>query len=247
MAADYQDLPFAEAVTALGLDRTFASRTTLRPYEPAEQAVARIEADAALLKVMERAVPDWREAERRKRQRSWVVRHYAGDAALAGPVDLDGGLGRDDLAGIVIDGALAIAGSLTSWEPDSRAHFIVVRGSLSCDNLVMAGGDVIVDEDVTASGIVAVIGGDAWLDVGGDVTARTFIMDSDGWAQVGGEIRARGWTRSENASLPVRRSDWPREIRLEFRDEFLDEDGYPLDHFALYQALIEGRDILRDR
>jgi hypothetical protein len=247
MVADYQDLPFAEAVSTLGLDKVFSARATLRPYEPAEQAIARIEADPVVLRVMERTVPTWRDSERRKRQRPWVVRHYAGDAAMTGPVDLDGDLGRDDLAGIVVDGDLTIAGLLVSWEPDTRASFIVVRGCLRCEGLLVANADVIVGGNLTASRLVAITDGHAWLDVGGNVAAPLFIMDSDGFSRVRGQIHAKGWSRSHNAQFKMRKSDWPKEIRPEFREEFLDEDGYPHDHPELYQAILEGRDILRVR
>lgn len=244
--ADYQDIPFAEAVGALGLDKTFAARTTLWPYEPADQAIARMEADARLLKVMDRANPAWRDNERRRRQRGWVVRHYAKGGSVAGTLDLDGGLGRDDIAGIVADGDLTVAGPVVNWE-DTTVPFLVVRGNLACDHMMIAGTDVIVSGDVTASGLVVVTDGDAWLDISGGVTARLFVMDSDGWARVGGPIAAKGWSRSLNADLKLRKSDWPKEIKPAFREEFLDEDGYPLDHPALYQALIDGRDILRGR
>jgi hypothetical protein len=242
---EFRDIPFAEGVLALGLEAQFDGRTTLWTYDTAEQAIARIEADTRLKAAIESSNADWREFERRKVRHPWVIRHYPTHAVVAGGMDLDDGLGRDYLAGLVVDGDLEIFGSLINWEPDTAPPFIVVRGSLHCESLIVSGSDMAVQDHVTAANLVAVTDNHGQLDVGGNVIARYFIMGGDGWSRVGGSIRAAGWNSSLNAQLPLRRSDWPHEIRREFRNEFLDEGGYLKSFVAPYQALLDGRDILR--
>lgn len=245
MPDQHTDIPVAEAIGALGLDRHFDGRTTLWPFDTAAQAIARIEADPAMKAAMERAVPDWREAERRKHRRSWVVRHYPTHAVVAGTLDLDDVADSDSLAGIVVDGDLEIFGSLINREPDTVMPFVVVRGCLHCDNFMVAGADVTVAGHVAAANLVAITDNHARVDIGGDVTARLFIMDSDGWSRVRGAVHGHAWSQSGNAELPVRKSNWRAEIRPEHRDGLLDENGEPFDRFALYEALLAGVDLIR--
>ncbi|WP_439574311.1 hypothetical protein [Phreatobacter sp.] len=247
MTDQYTDIPAAVAVAALGLDRHFDGRTTLWPFDTADQAVARIEADPAMKAAIARSVPDWREAERRKHRRPWVIRHYPTHAVVAGTLDLDAMADSDTLAGIVVDGDLEIFGSLINREPDTVVPFVVVRGCLHCDNLLVAGSDVTVAEHAAVTNLVAITDNQAWVDIGGDVTSRLFIMDSDGFARVGGAVHGHGWSRSRNAELPVRQSDWSAEIRPAYRDAFLDADGEPSDRFALFEALMDGRDLIGTR
>jgi hypothetical protein len=174
------------------------------------------------------------------------VRHYTTDAILPGDVDFDALMGQN-IAGIVVDGDLEVTGDILNWEIDTTAAFLWVRGNLRCRNIVFGSMDLVVQDHVTAAGLMVVPYDHGYLSIAGDVDADRVIIDDDGSATIGGMVGAKGWTSSPKSSAEIRRSDWIHEIRPEFRDEFFDSQGYMKclnGNADLVKALLAGRDIL---
>jgi hypothetical protein len=175
------------------------------------------------------------------------VRHY-GNAVIAGDLDMDELLNESDVAGIVVDGDLELDGSIVNWEIDTTAAFLWVRGNLRCSDIIFGSMDLVVSRNVTASNLIVATYNHGHLLIGGDVHAKTVIIDDDGPSTIDGKIHSSGWNASQNADVKLRRSDWIREVKPEFRDEFFDEEGgvkCGSGNVDLVKALLAGRDILR--
>lgn len=176
------------------------------------------------------------------------VRHYDNDAVIAGDLDMDQLLNENDVAGIVVDGDLELKGSVINWEIDTSAAFLWVRGNLRCHNIIFGCMDLVVSRNVTASNLIVATYNHGHLLIGGDVYAKTVVIDDDGPTTIDGKIYACGWNASQNADVQLRRSNWIREVKPEFRDEFFDEEGgikCGSGNVDLVKALLTGRDILR--
>lgn len=248
MSDPFSLVPLREAVTSLGLDRHFNNRTTLHQFVTADDRIAEVEANPERFTRIDVHSDTWRDSFRRMYPARYDVRHYANHAVLAGDLGMDA-LAGQEIAGIVVDGDLELNGSIMNWEIDTSAAFLWVRGNLHCRDIVFGCMDLVVDGNVTAAGLIVVTYNHGHLLIKGDVRADRVIIDDDGPSTIGGHVIARGWNASPNASVDMRSSEWIKEIRPEFRDEFFGaDDGFTCDNgnVDLVKALLAGRDILRD-
>ena len=248
MADDYTLVPLPDARASLGLEAHYRGLTTLDTYVTAEQRIAQMENIPEELARCEAQNPAWRDVVRRQLPGQYYVRHYGNHAVAAGDLDMDR-LPGEDIAGIVVDGDLELNGSILNWEIDTNAAFLLVRCSLHCHNIVFGCMDLAVEQNVTASGLIVVTYNHGILHIRGDVTADRVIIDDDGASRIDGKVYAKGWNASHNAEVKLRRSEWIKEIRPEFRDEFFepDEDCPKCGNgnVDLVKALLAGRDILK--
>lgn len=247
MSDQFSLMPLRAAIAPLGLDRHFENRTTLDQFVTADDRIAEIEANRAAYTRIDFSTDIWRDNLRRRLPAAFAVRHYAGDAAVAGDLDMDALVG-EEIAGIVVDGDLHLDGSIFNWEIDTTAAFLWVRGNLHVKNIVFGCMDLVVSRHVHASGLIVATYNHGHMDISGDVHADRVIIDDDGPSIIGGRVVAKGWTASLNAEVALRTSDWIEEIKPEFRDEFFDADGDKRcgnGNVDLVKALLAGRDILK--
>lgn len=247
MAGQFTLVPLREAMTSLGLGRHFENRTTLDEFRTADDRIAEFESNDALLKQIESRNPAWRESIRQNTPPHYFVRYYANHAVEAGDIDMDRLVGQD-IAGIVIDGDFELHGSIENWEIDTTAAFLWVHGNLHCRNIIFGSMDLVVERNVSASGLIVATYNHGHLLINGDVHADRVIIDDDGPSVIGGRVFAKGWNSSQNAEVDLRMSEWIREVRPEFRDEFFRENGFfrcGNGNVDLVKALLAGRNILR--
>jgi hypothetical protein len=238
-------IPFPEAVKELDLESHFANRMFHQYYEPADDAIARIEAKPDLQADIERTNPDWREGVRRRHPMRYV-RYYAGNGTIADDIDLDELFCNENVAGIVLDGDLTIEGTIFNWEIDTRATFLVVGGSLTCQNIVAGCADIVVRRDAHVANAVVATYNHGRLEICGDAYAECFIVD-DHHTYVGRDVHGYGWNAG-HGDVDLPESDWIDEVRPEFKSEFFKDNGYmkcPNGNVDLVKALLAGRAILR--
>ena len=123
-----------------------------------------------------------------------------------------------------------------------------MRGNLLCTNIVFGSMDLVVGGSVTAANLIIASYNHGRLVIEGDVSAKYVVIDDDGSSVIRGKVDARGWNASQNAKVKLRRSEWIKEIKPKFRDEFFDDEGdmkCDNGNVDLAKALLEGRDILR--
>ena len=176
-----------------------------------------------------------------------VVRHYAEDATIEGDLDLDA-LFWDGVAGIWAERDLIVNGSIFNWEIDTPACFLAIGRDLTCKNLVASSADIRIRRDVKVDGLISSTYNHGHLEVSRDAYAKFLIVD-DHTTIVGGKARTRGWKDADFVEIALPVSSWIKEIRPEFRDEFFRPDGGMIcdnGNVELVQAILAGRDILRD-
>src|SRR5262249_15062811 len=156
------------------------------------ERIAQMESNPQQLARCEARSASWRDDVRRMIPHEYFVRHYDNHAAVSGDLDMDR-LPGNDIAGVVVDGDLELNGSILNWEIDTSAAFLWVRGSLHCHNIVFGCMDMVVDDNVSAAGLVVVSYNHGHLWVGRDIDAKRLIIDSDGSPYVGGRVFAKGW------------------------------------------------------
>ena len=174
------------------------------------------------------------------------VRHYAGNAAIEGDIDLDR-LCWDGVSGIWVEGDLTVNGTIFNWEIDTRACFLAIGRDLHCKNLVVSSADIRIARDLRVDGLVSSTYNHGYLEVGRNAHARHIIID-DHTTIVRDKVEARGWKEANNAKIALPDSSWIDEIRPEFRAEFFKPDGDMIcgnGNVDLVQAVLEGREILR--
>ena len=244
-AQEFALISFPEAVKDLDLGSCFADRV-LRRYWTANEEIASIEANPDLLAELNNLNPRWRDSVR-KRFPLRYVRYYAGDANIPGDVDLDKLCHEENVAGIVVDGDLAIDGNVFNWEIDTKASFIAARRNLSCRNLVVGCTDMVVRRDARIANAMVSSYNHGRLEIGGDAYARYFIVD-DHHTHVGGSVHGYGWRHDDHGKVDLRESDWIDEIRPEFKAEFFADGGdvkCASGNVDLVEALVAGREILK--
>lgn len=242
-------IPLQEARTRLDLDGHFHNRATLDQFVTADQRIAQIEAVPEQFARLERTKPAWRDTVRRSIPAQYMVRHYDNHVVIAGDLDMDALPGHGNIAGIVVDGDLELHGSILNWEFDTHAAFLWVKGNLHCRNIVFGCMDLVVQQNVTAAGLIVVTDNHGHLLITGDVHADRVIIDDDGASMIDGKVYAKGWNASLNADVDLRASDWIDEIRPEFRAEFFRADDLMKcgnGNVDLVKALLAGRNILKD-
>ena len=174
------------------------------------------------------------------------VRHYAGDAAIEGDIDLDR-LCWDGVSGIWVEGDLTVNGTIFNWEIDTRACFLAIGRDLNCKNLVVSSADIRIARDLRVDGLVSSTYNHGYLEVGRNAHAKHIIID-DHTTIVRGKVDARGWKDADHVEIALPVSSWVDEIRPDFKAEFFDEDGDMLcgnGNVDLVKALVAGREILR--
>ena len=249
---DYTEIPLRKAMTTLALDRHFHNNWTPSKYQTADDLVAEAENNAERVQRLTAKNPEWRDTFRRNYPAQFVVRHYSNHAVISGDLDMDREfLARETaVAGIVVDGDLELHGSILNWEIDTMATFLWVRGNLHCENLIAGCMHLTVDGNATVGNLLVSTYNHGDLLIRGDLHGKRVIIDDDGHPEIRGRVFAKGWNASHNAKVKLRRSEWSKEVRPEFRAEFLHEEGYPKHpngNVGLVEALLAGREILRER
>jgi hypothetical protein len=177
------------------------------------------------------------------------VRYYEKSGVIEGDIDLDTLCYQNDVAGIFAKQDLTVTGTIFNWEIDTTAAFLAVGRDLKCKNLVAGCADIRVRRNLMAKGVVVATYNHGYMEISGDVVAKHLIID-DHTTLVGRNVKAAGWKEAANAIAELPDSDWLREIRPEFRDEFFDKDGGMLcgsGNVDLVKALLAERDVLRKR
>ena len=176
------------------------------------------------------------------------IRHYAGDAAIEGDLDLDA-LFWDGVAGIWAEKDLIVNGAIFNWEIDTPACFLAIGRDLACKNLIASSADIRIGRDARIAGLLSSTYNHGYLEVGRDAHAKHIIVD-DHTTIVRGKVDARGWKDAEHVEIALPVSSWIEQVRPEFKAEFFRPDGYMIcgnGNVDLVQALLAGRDILRDK
>jgi len=177
-----------------------------------------------------------------------TIRHYAADATIDGDIDLDA-LFWDGVAGIWAERDLIVGGSIFNWEIDTPACFLSIGRDLICRNLIASSADIRIGQDAKIDGLLSSTYNHGLIEIGRNAHARYIIID-DHTTIVRGNAAARGWKDAAHVEIELPVSSWAKEIRPEFRAEFFDADGdmiCPNGNVDLVQALLAGRDILRNR
>lgn len=176
------------------------------------------------------------------------IRHYAEDARIEGDIDLDALFYDDGVAGIWAEKDLTVDGSIFNWEIDTPACFLAIGRDLICKNLIASSADIRIGRDARIGGVLVSTYNHGYIEVGRDAQARHIITD-DHTTIIRGKAKARGWKDAEHVEIALPVSSWIEEIRPEFKAEFFKPDGgtiCPNGNVELVQALLAGREILRD-
>jgi hypothetical protein len=176
------------------------------------------------------------------------IRYYADDATIESDIDLDA-LFWDGVAGIWAEKDLVVNGTIFNWEIDTPACFLAIGRDLACKNLIASSADIRVGRDARINGLLSATYNHGFIEIARNAHAKHIVID-DHTTIVRGKVDAHGWKDTEHVEIALPVSAWVDEVRREFRAEFFDSDGHMIcgnGNVDLVQALLSGRDILRNR